>query len=168
MKTSILKWGVAAAFAAATLASGAVMAQTKEVVIGFQIDRTGPTQNIGVPLAVGYNDYVNLINSKGGVEGYKIKVSEVDNEYKVPPAVEGYERQKKDGAVLISFFGTASTLALIPKTTEDKIPGMSPGFGSAASANGKTYPYTFLMAASYWSQAAGAVMFAKDQLGGVL
>ncbi len=169
MKTSLLKWGVAAAFAAASLAvSGVAQAQTKEVVIGFQIDRTGPTQNIGVPLAVGYNDYVNLINSKGGVEGYKIKVSEVDNEYKVPPAVEGYERQKKDGAVLISFFGTASTLALIPKTTEDKIPGMSPGFGSAASANGKAYPYTFMMAASYWSQGAAAVKFAKDQLGGNL
>jgi len=169
MKTSLLKWGVAAAFAAASLAaSGIASAQTKEVVIGFQIDRTGPTQSIGVPLAVGYNDYVNLVNSKGGIDGVKLKISEVDNQYKVPPAVEGYERQKKDGAVLISFFGTASTLALIPKTTEDKIPGMSPGFGSAASGNGKNYPYTFLMAASYWSQAAGAVKFAKTQLGGVL
>ena len=38
-----------------------------------------------------------LINSKGGVEGYKIKADEIDNEYKVPQAVEAYERQKADG-----------------------------------------------------------------------
>lgn len=169
MKSSWKTWSAAAALAVASFGlSGLASAQVKEVVMGFQIDRTGPTQNIGVPLAVGYHDYVDLVNANGGIDGVKLRISEVDNEYKVPPAVEGYERQKKDGAALISFFGTASTLALIPKTTEDKIPGMSPGFGSAASANGKNYPYTFLMAASYWSQAAAAVKFAKDQLGGSL
>ena len=40
------------------------------------------------------------VNSKGGVEGYKIRVLEIDNEYKVPPAIEAHERFKKEGAVL--------------------------------------------------------------------
>ena len=30
---------------------------------------------------------------------YKIKVIEVDHEYKVPPAIEAHERFKKEGAV---------------------------------------------------------------------
>ena len=48
----------------------------------------------------GDQDYISLVNSKGGIEGYKIQVLEIDHEYKVPPAMEAYERFKKEGAVL--------------------------------------------------------------------
>ena len=40
------------------------------------------------------------LTSKGGIEGYKIRVLEIDHEYKVPPAMEAHERFKKEGAVL--------------------------------------------------------------------
>jgi branched-chain amino acid transport system substrate-binding protein len=165
----LFKFGLGAAVAVAGLAAANIaLAQKKDVVLGFQTDRTGPTANIGVPVGTGYNDYVALINSKGGVEGYKFKVVEIDNEYKVPQGVEGYERQKKEGAVLIGLFGTPHTQALTARLLEDKIPGTSPGFGSALSADGKKYPYLFPIAASYWSQMAGALQFAKTQLGGNL
>jgi branched-chain amino acid transport system substrate-binding protein len=108
------------------------------------------------------------VNSKGGVEGYRIKILEVDNEYKVPPAIEAYERHKKEGAVSIMIYGTPQTYALTAKLTEDRIPGTSPGFGSAAAADGTKYPYIFPVAATYWSQAAAGVDFAKKQLGGQL
>ena len=75
-------------------------AQDKELVFGLQCDRTGPTATVGTVLCPGYHDYIDLVNSKGGVEGYKIKVIEIDNEYKVPPAIEAHERFKKEGAVL--------------------------------------------------------------------
>src|SRR3989304_1044067 len=71
---------------------------THEIVIGLLCDRTGATQVVGVNLCPGSHDYVKLVNSKGGVEGHKIKLLEVDHEYKVPPAVEAYERFKKEGA----------------------------------------------------------------------
>ena len=46
-------------------------------------------------------DYVNLINSQGGVDGYKIDAStRLDNNYQVPPAIEEYERHKQEGAVI--------------------------------------------------------------------
>ena len=78
-----------ASVAAGTLAgAGIAAAQQKEVVIGEQCDRTGPTQIVGVNLCPAIRDYVNLVNSKGGVEGYKIQLNEIDNEYKVPPAIE--------------------------------------------------------------------------------
>jgi branched-chain amino acid transport system substrate-binding protein len=86
----------------------------------------------------------------------------------VPQGVEAYERHKKEGAVLISLYGTPHTQALTQRLTEDKIPGTSPGFGTAAAANGDRFPYIFPIAATYWSQAAGAVQFAKDKLGGSL
>jgi branched-chain amino acid transport system substrate-binding protein len=143
-------------------------AANHEIVIGAQCDRTGATQTVGVVLCPGYNDYVALVNSKGGIEGHKIKVIEIDHEYKVPPAVEAYERHKKEGAVLISIYGTPQTYALAQKLTEDRIPGTSPGFGSAAAADGQRYPYIFPIAATYWSQGAAAVDFVKKQLGGNL
>jgi branched-chain amino acid transport system substrate-binding protein len=154
--------------AGVTLGGPAPAAAQKEIVLGLQCDRTGATQLVGVNLCPGYHDYVNLVNSKGGVEGHKIRAVEIDHEYKVPQGMEAYERHKKEGAVLIGIYGTPQTQALTQKLTEDKIPGTSPGFGTAAAADGTKYPYIFPIAATYWSQAAVGVKFAKTNLGGNL
>jgi branched-chain amino acid transport system substrate-binding protein len=160
-------WPLAGAAVGLVLA-GTAAAQQKEILIGEQCDRTGPTQIVGVALCPAVQDYANLINSKGGIEGYKIRVDELDNEYKVPQAIEEYQRHKAAGAVSYMLYGTPQTQALNQKLTEDKIPGTSPGFGSSAAANGARYPYLFPIAATYWSQGAAAVKFAKDRLGGSL
>jgi branched-chain amino acid transport system substrate-binding protein len=148
--------------------SAATVRANHEIVIGIQCDRTGATQTVGVNLCPGTQDYIKLINSKGGIEGHKIRGVEIDHEYKVPQGMESYERHKKDGAVSIAVYGTPHIYALAQKLTEDRIPGTSPGFGSAAAADGQRYPYIFPIAATYWSQGAAAVKFAKDQMGGNL
>ena len=156
---------VAAALAPVTPAA----AQGKaDIVIGLQCDRTGATQIVGTVLCPGFHDYIALVNSKGGVDGHKIKAMEIDHEYKVPQGVEAYERHKKEGAVTMAIYGTPHIYALAAKLTEDRIPGTSPGFGSAAAADGTRYPYIFPIAATYWSQGAAAVEFTKKQLGGSL
>jgi len=159
---------VAASAAAGLGFVGGTAAQQKEVIVGQLCDRTGPTQINGMVLCPASHDYYNLVNSQGGVEGYQIKSEEIDHEYKVPQAVEAYQRMKGDGAVSIMAYGTPQVQALNQKLTEDKIPGTSPGFGIAASADGKRFPYLFPIAATYWSQGAGAIQFVKDKLGGSL
>lgn len=136
-----------------------------EIVIGSECDRTGPTQTIGPFVCAGVLDYVKLVNQKGGIEGHKIRIVEVDHQYKVPLAVESYELMKKEGAVSISLYGTPMTYALAPKLNEDKIPGTSPGFGPAATMDGR-WPYVFPIAATYWSQATAAVKYMVDHAGG--
>ncbi|HUF91930.1 MAG TPA: ABC transporter substrate-binding protein, partial [Candidatus Limnocylindria bacterium] len=158
---------ITAAVAFGSLLTASPVLANHEIVIGLQCDRTGPTQTVGVYLCPGYHDYIALVNSKGGVGGPKINAIEIDHEYKVPPAIEAYERHKKEGAVLISIYGTPQTYALTQKLTEDRIPGTSPGFGSAAAADGVRYPYIFPSAATYWSQGAAAADFAKKQLKGL-
>jgi branched-chain amino acid transport system substrate-binding protein len=162
--------GILAVLVTTTLLVGGVgpAVASHEIVVGLQCDRTGATQTVGVNLCPGYHDYMKLVNAKGGVEGHKIKVIEIDHEYKVPQAVEAYERHKKEGAVLIGLYGTPQTYALTQKLTEDRLPGTSPGFGRGDSADGTRYPYIFPIAASYWSQGTAAVKYAKDQLGGSL
>src|SRR6266481_3226743 len=154
--------------AAAVAFAGTAAAQEKEVMIGGQCDRTGPTQIVGVVYCPAIQDYIDLVNSKGGVEGYKIKYYELDNEYKVPQAVEEYERQKQAGAVSMVIYGTPQAQALNQKLQEDQIPGTSPGFGISASADGSRFPYLFPVAATYWSQSAAAIQFIKDKSGGSL
>src|SRR5438094_599815 len=155
--------------ASSLLGAAPSFAQSKgEIVIGLQCDRTGATQSVGTVLCPGFHDYVALVNSKGGVDGHKIKAMEIDHEYKVPQGVEAYERHKKEGAVTMAVYGTPHIYALAAKLTEDRIPGTSPGFGSAAAADGIRYPYIFPIAATYWSQATAAVDFVKKQLGGNL
>jgi branched-chain amino acid transport system substrate-binding protein len=121
-----------------------------------------------VVICPGIHDYIRLVNFKGGVEGHKIKLIEIDHEYKVPQGVEAYERFKQQGAVSVFVYGTPLVYALTQKLTEDRIPGITPGFGRADSTDGTRYPFIFPIAATYWSQAGGAVDFAKKQLGGNL
>jgi branched-chain amino acid transport system substrate-binding protein len=159
---------VAASAAAVLWCAVPVAAEQNEVLIGMQCDRTGATQITGVVLCPAMHDYYDLINAAGGVEGYKIKADEIDNEYKVPQAVEAYQRHKQEGAVLMTLYGTPMTVALNQRLEEDKIATTSPGFGIAAAADGTRYPYLFPIAATYWSQGAAAVQFVKDKLGGNL
>jgi branched-chain amino acid transport system substrate-binding protein len=156
------------ALVAGLFAASPARAQTKELVFGMQCDRTGPTEIVGSNLCVGMHDYVDLINSKGGVDGYHIRLIDIDNQYKVPPAVEAFQREKEAGAITMAVYGTPQIVALAQQCQDNMITCTSPGFGIAASADGKRYPYVFPLAASYWSQAAGAIDFVKRQFGGSL
>lgn len=162
MLTLVAGAGIGIAYA------GSALAEDKELLIGDQCDRTGPTQIVGTVLCPAMQDYYKLINSKGGIDGWMIKGDEIDNAYKVPESIEAYERQKQMGALLMTFYGTPQTVALNARVEQDKMPTTSPGFGISAAADGARFPYLFPIAATYWSQAAAAVSFAKQQLGGEL
>ena len=107
--------------------AGGAAAQQKEILIGSQCDRTGPTQLVGTVFCPGVQDYVNLVNSQGGVDGYKVVINELDNNYQVPPAIEEYERHKQIGMVSTLIWGTPQAEALNPRLEKDHIPGTSPG-----------------------------------------
>jgi branched-chain amino acid transport system substrate-binding protein len=134
-----------------------------EIVIGGQCDRTGPTKSVGIQICPGVLDYVKLVNKKGGINGHRLNYIEVEHGYKVDRGVEAYERLKRDGAVALLDYGTPIVYALTPRHMEDKITGLTPGFGRADSTDGERYPYIFPMAASYWSQVAAAMQFLKDK-----
>ena len=137
-------------------------AGAEEIVIGGQCDRTGITKTGGVQLCSGILDYVKLVNKQGGIKGHTLRYTEVEHGYKVDRGVEAYERLKRDGAVAVFDYGTPIVYALTPRHMEDKLPGLTPGFGRADSTDGGRYPYIFPMAASYWSQIGTAMQYLKD------
>jgi len=133
-------------------------AATKDpIAIGSICPRTGPVEAIGTNACLGAADYVELINSKGGVDGHPIKLVDIDYAYEVPKGVAAYEEMKRQNTVGIFCGGTPLALALNDRITADKIPCVTPGFGIAEATDGVKYPYQFPLAASYFSQAAAAV-----------
>ena len=139
----------------------AIMAD--EIVIGGQCDRTGPTKFVGTIACPGTTDYIALVNAQGGIDGHTIKYIEVEHAYKVDRGIEAYERIKREGGVATFDYGTPIVYALAPRHMEDKIPGITPGFGRADAADGERFPYIFPVAASYWSQGSAAMQFVKEK-----
>jgi branched-chain amino acid transport system substrate-binding protein len=138
--------------------------QGKEpIMIGVMYDQTGPTSVWGVPVAQGARDYTRLLNKKGGIDGHPIEWVEHEMGYKVPNAIEGYERFKAAGVVSFWSWGTPIVYALWERATADKIPTTTPGFGRADATDGERFPYVFPMTATWWSQTGGAVKFVMDQ-----
>jgi len=135
------------------------------IKVGGQCDRTGATKLVGVEICPGVTDYIKLINKKGGVLGHKLDYTEIEHGYTVDRGVEAYERLKRDGAVAVFDYGTPIVYALSPRHMDDKIPGITPGFGRADSTDGTVWPFIFPMAATYWSQAGAGMKYIKDNGG---
>ncbi|MDQ3259343.1 MAG: ABC transporter substrate-binding protein, partial [Pseudomonadota bacterium] len=101
----------------------------QEIKVGGIFDLTGITSDVGKPFAQGVRDYVEFTNSRGGINGKKIKLFDVDYGYKIPEAVAAYKRLVGDEKViLISGWGTGDTEALKNFVNSDKIPYFSASF----------------------------------------
>ena len=147
------------AMAVAVLATGQAVAQ--EVKVGGIFDLTGITSDVGKPYAQGVRDYVALTNSRGGVNGKKIKLIDVDYGYKIPEAVSAYKRMKEEQVVLINGWGTGDTLALKNFINEDKVPYFSGSFAGDLTDPAKT-PYNFFVAPSYSDQMRAWLSWVKE------
>ncbi len=155
---------VLASLVALGLAASAADAK-HPIKLGGTCDRTGPTKLIGVEICPGIHDYIKLLNKKGGILGHPVEFTEVEHGYAVDRGVEAYERMKRDGVLATLDYGTPIVYALTPRHMEDKIPGITPGFGRADATDGERWAYIFPMAASYWSQMGGALKYIKDNGG---
>ncbi len=145
------------------ISGGALPAGAEEILLGGSCDRTGPTKNVGTVVCPGLLDYIRLVNKQGGIEGHSVRYEEVEHAYKVDRGVEAYERLKRQGVVALVDYGTPIVYALTPRHMEDKLLGITPGFGRADSTDGEAFPYIFPAAATYWSQMGAAMQFVKDK-----
>ncbi|MGB9730852.1 MULTISPECIES: ABC transporter substrate-binding protein [Calditerrivibrio] len=134
------------------------------IKIGAIFDFTGGTADVGKPYAEGVKDCVRWFNEKGGINGKKIELFDVDYSYKVPNALAAYKDFKMKGVVAIHGWGTADTEALTKFVAQDKIPYLSASY-SEHLADGKKTPYNFFVGASYSDQTEAALQFIKDNKG---
>lgn len=156
-----MKFGkiLAAAVAVIAFASTAFAAET--IKVGGIWDLTGVTADVGKPFAEGVQDAIAYVNEKGGINGKKIELMNVDYAYKIPQANAAYKKfVEQDKVVMINGWGTGDTEALKDIISKDKVPYFSASFSGHLTDPTKT-PYNFFVGASYSDQIRGFLQYVK-------
>lgn len=165
MRRSITALAGAAALA---LASTPGWAQDKVIKFGFAQDFTKVYTFVTSEYSQGQRDYLTLINERGGINGYKFDATVVDHGNEPQRGIEAYERFKADGAILVDFFSTPVSRAVVPRALNDGINVITMFHGRSDAADGQAFPTVFPAGALYWSQAAVILKYIADQEGGNL
>ena len=106
------------ATAALCLAAGTAFAQGKEIKIGVMYDLTGPLAAGGSYASyLGSKYAIDMINERGGVEGYKIKPIYVDAQSKADVAINETERLLSQEKVdmIMGLFSSAHCVPMAQK-----------------------------------------------------
>lgn len=160
-------WGMTAIGAALVVAAPLVAAQQfkGEILHPMMVTRTGPFATASTGVTAGQQDYFTLVNSKGGVEGYKIVWEECEFEYKVPRALECYERYKGQWK-LVYPNSTPAIFALQDRVTKDEVLAINLAGGRSDSTDGDTFPYLAPVVANFWAQATSTIKYIAQLEGG--
>ena len=111
------------AFAMAAGATAPAFAQAKELKVGVIYDLTGAFAGGGsLPGQLGTKIAIDLINERGGVEGYKIVPTYADAQSKTDVAINEAERMLNDTKVdmLMGLFSSAQCVPLAAKVDAQK------------------------------------------------
>ena len=143
---------MAAAGASTLLAATSVHAQAKEQFFPVLSGRTGPVAPNATPWANGHNDYMKLVNARGGINGVMTLVEECETAYATDRGVECYERLKgkHGGATVFQPLSTGITFALTDKEPADKVPLITSGYGRSDTADGNAFKWNFPLVGHYW------------------
>jgi branched-chain amino acid transport system substrate-binding protein len=144
---------------------GQVLAEEKTQFFPILAYRTGPFAAGGSGFSSGVEDFMELRNMQGGVNGIKYSWEECETAYNTARGVECYERLKEK-AVLVHPPSTGITYALIPRGTKEKIVIYSMGYGRADASDGTVFPYVFTTPTNYWSQNSAKIKFIAKRMGG--
>lgn len=134
--------------------------------MGLLSYRTGPFAAGGSGFFSGMEDFMQLRNMQGGVNGVMYQWEECETAYNVARAIECYERFK-DRNILVHPLSTGITYALIDRATEDKIVIISSGYGRSDATDGSIFPYVFTAPTNYWSQNTAKIKFIAQRMGGM-
>ena len=141
---------------------GSAAPSSNTIKVGGIFDLTGVTSDVGKSFASGVRDSVANVNDKGGVNGKKIQLVDVDYGYKIPEAVAAYKRLVNDEKVImINGWGTGDTEGLKALVNADKIPYVSASFSGALTDPAKT-PYNFFVGPSYSDHLRAWLRWVKD------
>ena len=114
--------------------------------------RTGPVAPNATPWANGHNDYMKLVNARGGINGVMTLLEECETAYATDKGVECYERLKgkHGGATVFQPLSTGITFALTEKVPADKIPMITSGYGRSDTQDGGVFKWNFPLIGHYW------------------
>ncbi|PZF83343.1 ABC transporter substrate-binding protein [Jiangella anatolica] len=132
------------------------------VVIGAIGNRVGPIPLVGRDLGTAIDDWFDMLNAQGGINGRQVELIEIESQYDVSKALAAYARLKRDGAVGFFPMGLAQAQSLGPMAQTDEIVMLATGTGQAETLDGAAAPFEFQGGASYPAQYSAMVQHAND------
>ena len=148
------KWTILIAILAITVAfSGGPLSNqvgaADVIKWGVLIDLSGPTSDWGKNQVKGQLDAMRWINENGGINGKELQLIVIDDGYKVPRGVAGYNRLVDSEKVMGLYIqSTGTTMTLVKKIVADGVATIAASFTSKFQNPEKT-PFSFFVSPSY-------------------
>jgi branched-chain amino acid transport system substrate-binding protein len=145
---------------------GVASSQGKEpITIGASVAYTGAFAGPAVQWATGWKDYLEHVNTQGGVNGRKLVMVEADDEYKAEASLAIYKRLMAAHKIPLFLLSGSPQVAMVyPVAQRQQVPIMTIGAETHAFANPKEYPYYFgTVLNTYTDQGRVTLRFIKDQ-----
>lgn len=156
------------AFALAMLASQAVLAEKTygpgvsdtEIRIGQTMPYSGPLSAFGT-IGKAEVAYFEMINSKGGVNGRKIRLLSLDDGYSPPRTIEQTRKLVESDEVLLLFssFGTPPNTAAMKYLNAKKIPQLLIAATGMKWSDPRSFPWTMAFLPSQKTGTTGYVRY---------
>jgi branched-chain amino acid transport system substrate-binding protein len=129
---------------------------------GVLIDLSGPTSDWGKNQVKGQLDAMRWVNEHGGINGKDLKLIVIDDGYKVPRGVAGYNRLV-DSVKVVGLYvqSTGTTMTLIKKIIADGVATIAASFTSKFQ-NPKKTPFSFFVSPSYGTMGRITLKWIRD------
>ncbi len=128
---------------------------------GVLIDLSGPTSDWGKNQVKGQLDAMRWVNENGGINGKELQLIVIDDGYKVPRGVAGYNRLIDSEKVLGLYIqSTGTTMTLAKKIVADGVATIAASFIGVFQDPSK-YPFSFYMSPSYNDMARIALKWVR-------
>lgn len=151
---------VALAFTLGPIANNANAADV--IKWGVLIDLSGPTSDWGKNQVKGQLDAMRWVNENGGINGKELKLIVVDDGYKVPRGVAGYNRLVDSEKVLGLYIqSTGTTMTLAKKIVADGVATIAASFIAVVQDPAK-FPFSYYVSPSYNAMGRIALKWIKD------
>ena len=129
------------------------------IIIGMSAPLSGPSGHLGSSLLEGILPTIEHINATGGINGQRLKLIPLDDEYQPNKTVENTIKLVEDHNVdlLFSYVGTPTTLQASPLIIKYNRPLVFPITGAHIFHQGTIGNQTFHWRPTYWEETAAIV-----------
>jgi ABC-type branched-subunit amino acid transport system substrate-binding protein len=103
------------------------------ILLGQSLPLSGPSAQIGKKYQAGAQAWFNEVNRKGGINGKKIRLISLDDQYEPELTIINTKRllEKPNLLALFGYVGTPTTKEILPFIEERKIPLIAPLTGAS-------------------------------------
>ena len=141
---------------AAPASTGGTAATAEPIKIGYVWGVTGAVADIVRPVSEATHAYFDDLNKHGGIHGHPVQMVEIDSQYQVPLAQDGYKKVTTDDHVpLVVLASTGDTEALAPQINADRVVALTLSCDEKWSKP-QLNPYIFTICTTYQDQMSGA------------